>query len=389
VQAWKEKSEVCKRLLTLVNFNNITAVRVKALELVRSIVCLSPLETLPVVLQTIHASFFMTPSSQILLGYSTNTSCASITPSGPGNSSSSLKNSLAQCPVTNQLVTQIFTLMGSHFPINTNNPSGASNKKLTGILANLRQSGNNSNLPKPVFNMFMPIVFVAHAHMNGSVTLVTGNTNAGASPGSPDYDKVLMDAYLPFLTFFDWLCKATINRYGSNNKLYSVENKSALQSGSTSNENNTSTNNNSSVTNLPQIKQLIDLILIVTLNASVLNISFLQYLNESLFVKKKTTGKLVKSAEGNNKEGCSASNSESSSASSSSSSCDASPGKSKRKDDKEICEEFMEILVQSPMLPQLVNTMLTNFRYHLNRKEIYRFIHAVLPRCIVIAGELN
>ncbi len=359
------------------------------------------------VLQTLHGSFFLTPSSHILLGYSTNTSCASLaTGAAANNSAPNLKNNLTQCPATNQLVTQIFTLMGSYFPINMNGSSGANNKKLSGILSNLRQS-SNGNVPKPMFNMFMPIMFVAHAHMNGSVSLVTGNANGGAaatnpstssaaaasssSPSSPvDYGKQLADAYMPFLTFFDWLCKVAIFRYGTNNKLFSVvDRKSAtLAQALASTESSSHTNSSpAAVAYLVQIKQLIDLILIVTLNASVLNISFVHYLNDSLFVKKRPPPPPTAAAAGKTAAKSSEHHSESTSSSSSS---DASPGKSsscKRRDDKEIREEFMEILVQSPMLPQFVNAMLTNFRYHLNLKEIYRFIHAVMPRCIVIAGK--
>ena len=102
--------------------------------------------------------------------------------------------------------------MGPNFPVNKK-------LNLSQALASLKQaqqsaggSGAIGN-PKPAFNMFMPIMFVAHAHMNGAVLL----QSSGGS-GSSDYEKTLLDAYMPFLTFFDWLCKTIMNRFSQQQK---------------------------------------------------------------------------------------------------------------------------------------------------------------------------
>ncbi len=68
VQAWKEKNEVCKRALMLVNFYNSIEVRNKALELVRMVIGVSPVETLQIVINVLHAATF-SANSQVLFHY--------------------------------------------------------------------------------------------------------------------------------------------------------------------------------------------------------------------------------------------------------------------------------------------------------------------------------
>ena len=58
IQLWKEKNELCKRALMLVNFYNSIEVRTKALELVRMVICVSPAETLQFVIQVLHNATF-------------------------------------------------------------------------------------------------------------------------------------------------------------------------------------------------------------------------------------------------------------------------------------------------------------------------------------------
>ena len=64
VHGWKEKNELCKRALMLVNFYNVTEVRNRALDLVRMIITVSPNDVMQFVVQVIHTSCF-SASSQV------------------------------------------------------------------------------------------------------------------------------------------------------------------------------------------------------------------------------------------------------------------------------------------------------------------------------------
>jgi hypothetical protein len=232
IQAWKEKYEVCKRALHLVNFNNQIEVRSRALDLVRIIVAISPNEVMQFVITLIHSCYFG-PSSHILLTYSSSS-----------NSTNSCKTQQQQ---QQQLLSQAVHLMGVHFPI--------SSKKLTHAQYSSCLNNNNKQPPaRQHFNSFLPLVFTPHVHLNGG--------GGGIVVASQQEEKALLDAYLPFLTFFDWLCRDYFCRRTSS-------------SSSQSNENNNTFLRQSS-------KQLVDLILFTSQQFLPLNISFISYITSML-----------------------------------------------------------------------------------------------------------
>ena len=65
ILVWKEKNELCKRALMLVNFYNVTEVRSRALELIRMVIIVSPVETMQFVIQVLHTACF-SANSQVI-----------------------------------------------------------------------------------------------------------------------------------------------------------------------------------------------------------------------------------------------------------------------------------------------------------------------------------
>ena len=116
IQAWKEKNELCKRALMLVNFYNISEVRTRALELVRMILSVSPNETLQYVIQLIYASY-MSNQSQMCMSFTTSSCNNNLNVSGPLTSAATSKNQ-QHCISSVQLTSQAIHLMGPHFPLN-------------------------------------------------------------------------------------------------------------------------------------------------------------------------------------------------------------------------------------------------------------------------------
>jgi len=113
IQAWKEKSEVCKRSLMLVNFHNSAELRTRALELLRMVLSVSPNETLQYVIQLVWASY-TSNQAQICMVYTTSTCNNSLT--AVATSSGTPKQ--IQCTASMQLISQAVHLMGPQFPLN-------------------------------------------------------------------------------------------------------------------------------------------------------------------------------------------------------------------------------------------------------------------------------
>jgi hypothetical protein len=316
IQSWKEKNELCKRALMLVNFYNVAEVRNKALDLVRMTLLVSPNETMQHVVQIIYASYFAS-SSQIYLTYS-SVACNL-------NTSANVKNQQQPCPSSVQLVSQAVHLMGPYFPLS---------KKLTFS----QISSNLNKQPKLVLNMFMPIMFVAHAHAHGAIML-----QQAQSGGHNEYEKVLIENYVPYLTFFDWLCRNAFNRR--------LIGPSAATSSSNSDA--------SSPFSMQTTKQLIDLILFTSQQFILINISFISYL----------LNYLTSSFEQQQQEAGTTSSSNPASSSVSQSFLNNS--------------EFYNLLIASPHLHTYISSILTDYRYLVSKKEIYEFFQIVLPRFLL------
>ncbi len=135
----------------------------------------------------------------------------------------------------------------------------------------------------PKFNMFLPVMFVAHTHLNGAIILQNQHTQINQSYQQQqlnlDYEKLLLDSYVPYLTFFDWLCRNTFNR-----RLTTISNENSFSTNSAPTSATTSAMSTSSTTLslLQTTKQIIDLILIVSQQSILLNVSFISYLNNFL-----------------------------------------------------------------------------------------------------------
>lgn len=204
--------------------------------------------------------------------------------------------------------------------------------------------------------MFLPVMFVGHNHLNGAILLQNHSQitqqNSAQHQANLDYEKLLLDSFVPFLTFFDWLCRNTFNR-----RLTSL----------TAPENNTTTASSSSTaTNLPTFlqttKHLVDLILIVSQQSILLNVSFISYLNNFLT--------LAGSAQ---QQQTTSSNQDDTTTASDNGSIQQRPS----------VTEFHQLIAQSAHLDPFVSTILNDYRYLLNKKEIYEFIHLVLPGYIL------
>ena len=318
IQSWKEKNELCKRALMLVNFYNVAEVRNKALDLVRMTLLVSPNETMQHVVQIIYASYFAN-GSQIYLTYS-SVACNL-------NTSANAKNQQQPCPSSIQLVSQAVHLMGPYFPLN---------KKLT-----FNQISSNLNKqPKLVFNMFMPIMFVAHSHAHGAIML-----QQAQSGSSNEYEKVLIENYVPYLTFFDWLCRTAFNRR-------------LIGTSAT-----TSSNSDSSPFSMQTTKQLIDLILFTSQQFILINISFISYLLNYL------TSSFEQQQQQQEAGTTSSSTNHPTSSSVSQSFLNNS--------------EFYNLLIGSPHLYTYINSILTDYRYLVSKKDIYEFFQIVLPRFLL------
>ena len=129
--------------------------------------------------------------------------------------------------------------------------------------------------------MFLPVMFVAHTHLNGAIILQNQHTQINQSfhqhQLNLDYEKLLLDSYVPYLTFFDWLCRNAFNR-----RLTTISNEAANPATATASPAATSTASSTALSLVQTTKQIIDLILIVSQQSILLNVSFISYLNNFL-----------------------------------------------------------------------------------------------------------
>jgi hypothetical protein len=328
---WKEKNELCKRLLFLVNFYNASDVRNKSLDLIRMILLVSPAEIMQNCIQIIYASYF-NPNSTSNLHSFLMPKCGFNINSMAQSGINMMKTQLSPCQTTLQIINQIYNHMGPYFPMNKKQPN------LAQIVSNIKNSANNFN--KPHFNMFMPCMFIAHSHMNGATTLYTQLQNQ--SNHVHEYEKLLIDNFVPYFTFFDWLCKSVF----INNHTKSLDVSSQANC----------------------MRQLINLILIITQQAIILNISFLSYINNNLFTN----------------ETNSSSNSSSNSIDTTSTSSSSSNSISSHNKDTTLNTEFIDLVAESSHFLPFVATILTHYRYLINRKEIYDFLKVFLSKYFIL-----
>lgn len=321
VQSWKEKNELCKRLLVLLSFYNSAEVRNRTLELLRMIVSTSPNETLQYLVHLLYTAYFSSAGSQLLASYC-SANCASTpssvsVPTTSANSSSpasglNLKNQLTPCPSSSQLTPQAVQLMGPYFPVTKK----LNLNQILAYLNNAQSKQQPSTAAKPSFNMFLPLMFISHSHLNGSVMLY--------SPQPPhtstnDYEKTLIDNYLPYLTFFDFLCVTAVNR-------------GLLVTSTTPPPAADSSTSTSSFTG-----QLVDLIMFISQQSILLNITFVSCLYNHLSVQSN------------------------------------SPANTR----------LFELMCESPYVYSFVASVLNDHRHLINRKEIVDFLQVFLARYLL------
>lgn len=120
-----------------------------------------------------------------------------------------------------------------------------------------------------------------------------------------------VDSYLPYLKFFDFLCENAFNRI--------ISTESASQ-------------------NLGMLKQLIDLILLITQQAIFFNVSFISYLAPHLKTNAPRSSEQL---------------------------------------------PIYDIILESPHLNSFIKSILTNYRYVLKRPEFYDFVSAFIDSYVL------
>jgi len=230
-----------------------------------------------------------------------------------------------------QLITQSIHLMGPHFPLS---------KKLS---LNQMQSVLNKQ-PKMMFNMYFPVVFTSHTHQNGAILLHPHTSN-----NTSDYEKSIIEAYMPYLTFFDWLCQTSFVKR---------VNVGTNSSGAATSSMNASLGTNELTINAQSTKNLIDLILFTSQQFVLVSISFISHLSNFLAST------------------CDPSGNASPNTSSSSSNLLLNQSFLNNSD-------FFNMIAESPQLHSFVNIVLTDFRFSLSKKDFYDFFALILQRFIL------
>lgn len=353
VQAWKEKNELCKRLLCLVNFTNTSEVRDKALCLVKKIIIISL--HVPQITDTlaghmsfgmvniIFNSFFNSTHSQTLLAYSMPSQNACMNKQQQSGTSN---NTLTQCSSMAHMYHTILGLMGTQFPLNKKlTPAQIQSYVKTFNSMTGANSGNGgaSLGPRSGFNMYLPVMFVSHGHLYGSVWLYAPTTNS-------DY-KDLFETYYSFLDFIIWLSKNVFSRFLS--AYTRQENSTSLPT--TSSHQSPAKNELST-----PLQQLVDIILVIQQNAFILNFTELidvlnKYMTRKEVASDEEEEKLIIDLVG----------------------------------EEELNQSPISLILQSPRLGPFVNILLMHYPYLLEKQEVYKFMHTILPKYFYQEGNLN
>ncbi len=223
-------------------------------------------------------------------------------------------------------------MMGAYFPLS---------KKLTqsqqaaATAASVANGSNLIRIQRNVFNMFLPVQFVTHSHINGGITVFNQLQQLQQQQPSLDYQKALLDSYAPFATFFDWICRNMFSR-----RLIATSSTPATAASSSTD----------SAAALQATKQLIDLVLVISQQTLLMNVSFVAHLNEYLQEQSINNVSLFHSLH----SGLNLSH--------------LNPAGL----------EFYNLILESNYFHSFIQTVLTDYRYLLNKKEIYEFMQIFL-----------
>jgi hypothetical protein len=210
--SWKEKNELCKRILMLINFNNtnevklnefiffstknlkfskLLKVRTRALDVLQMILAVVPNDTFQFVIQFIFTSYFPSTSatasnstlnhSQIYNNLYSNKSNSVFCQKAMNIGNQTFKKNdellingttpLVCCESPYELRSQALQFMGTHFPIVVQNSN--KNNKTDNLIKN--QISNATS--KPIFNMFIPLLFIPHSHINDAIVFHSKSAN--------------------------------------------------------------------------------------------------------------------------------------------------------------------------------------------------------------------
>ena len=177
---WKEKFELIKRLIVMLNFWVPSSTRLLLIDLIRLIIEVNPVELAANTIAILKQSY------SNLNYYQT----CNLFPKGSIMSKKATINSLNKCVLSNQSVNHATGLMGVHFPVATSSPP-----------INVRKL-------KSTFNLYLPLTLVNHCHYDGSISMlsrIVGHLN--------EYEKSLRDSFLPLFNFYHFLFKFVFTKW--------------------------------------------------------------------------------------------------------------------------------------------------------------------------------
>ena len=193
--------------------------------------------------------------------------------------------------------------------------------------------------------MVLPVQFVTHSYINGGITVFNQLQQLQQQQPSLDYQKALLDSYAPFATFFDWICRNMFSR-----RLIATSSTPATAASS-------STDSSAA---LQATKQLIDLVLVISQQTLLMNVSFVGHLNE--YLQEQSTANNVSLFHGLH-NGLNTSH--------------LNPAGL----------EFYNLILESNYFHSFIHTVLTDYRYLLNKKEINEFMQIFLPYFIANSNK--
>ncbi|CAF0722648.1 unnamed protein product [Brachionus calyciflorus] len=174
INNWKEKFDLIKRLIILLNYSTPLVTRNKAIELLKLILDITPIELSANTVGILRQSFSnlnLTQTCQSFQKGSILSPKPTVTP-------------ISQCNLTNQTIIQAVNSMGPNFPVP-------------------KKPNLNTKKLKSNFNMYLPLNLMNHAHFDGAIFMPSKiHLNS-----FNDYEKILNDTYMPFYNFVNFLCK--------------------------------------------------------------------------------------------------------------------------------------------------------------------------------------
>lgn len=190
INYWKEKNEVTKRLILLLNFYNNLEIRTNAIELLKLIVKVAPVDIIPALTHQLHNQYsivnFIT-SSLLCQQY---------------DDRKNIQQSIH------------LNFMGQYFPLSKQRqmqqPKSKVDQKIFDTIDDYNQyyhfytatsfaSSNLIRFTKPMFNIYLPISHITHTHVSDCVFI-----------DDDDYKALLSDNFSPYLKFFTIFCELSI-----------------------------------------------------------------------------------------------------------------------------------------------------------------------------------